>query len=65
MIRLYFSRLHTRGLLKGLITHDSMRFINPESAVNWYKAIERLGNQDKLEYILIDRTFQARRVDNR
>ena len=64
MTTLYFSKLFTRGLLKGIVYHGFLDFTDPERAASWIKGIRKNIARGKLNFDLVDATFQARRVDH-
>ena len=60
MVTLYFSRIHTSGLLVGLVTHDSLSFASVRRAAAWVRGVK---TNALLDYELSDHTFQRRRCD--
>ena len=62
MITLYFSKRFISGLLSGITYHGFMHFVSYEVANSWVKAVK---NNRKLNFNLVDATFQARRVDSK
>ena len=61
--KLYFSREFVKGSLKGIVQHDALPFSSPERGMSWVKAIQAKARAGKLDYKLIDYTFQKRRCD--
>ena len=55
MITLYFTRLFTKGHLKGIVHHDSIRFVDYDHAIGWIKGINKKRN---LGYRIVDKSFQ-------
>jgi hypothetical protein len=53
---LYFTKLFTRGPLKGLTYHSSMTFTDGHAAMAWVKGINK--NANRLNYKIIDKSFQ-------
>jgi len=58
MVTLYFTRLFTRGVLKGLTHHDSISYPSAERCLSWVAAINAKEARGRLEYRVIDRSFQ-------
>ena len=58
METLYFTRQFTKGLLVGLVHHDSIRFPTAGLCLDWVAAINRKADKGKIEYRIIDRSFQ-------
>ena len=56
--RLYFIRRFTQGGLRGLIHHDSITFPSPRSCIAWVRAINAKAAAGKLDYEIIDYSFQ-------
>ena len=55
---LYFTRKFTNGALKGLIHHDSISFPTAQACANWADKVNAKGQKGKMDYIIVDRSFQ-------
>ena len=61
METVYFSILHTKGSLKGIVTHDSINFVSAEKASEWRKGMIKKEKRNGKR--LVDFTFIKRRCD--
>lgn len=57
-IRVYFTRKFIKGSLKGMIHHDSLGFVNLESASTWINGIKAKIAKGKMEWEFADLSFQ-------
>ena len=58
METLYFTRLFTRGLLKGLTHQDSISYATTERCLAWVAAVNAKEARGRMDYKVIDRSFQ-------
>jgi hypothetical protein len=56
-VRLYFTKRHTAGTLRGLYTLHSLGFCAVEDAVRWLANVTR--NARVLGYEIADKSFQG------
>ena len=59
METLYFTRQFTRGPLCGLTHQDRISFSTADSCLAWVAAINAKERRGKVEYRIIDRSFQS------
>lgn len=59
MQTIYFTRLFTKGALKGLTHLDKISFPSLAECVSWREAINAKAARGKLDYRIVDSSFQC------
>ena len=58
MVILYFTKLFTKGNLKGISLNESLPFVSVGRAENWRKIVTSKGLRNKLDYKIVDYSYQ-------
>jgi len=56
MTTLYFTKLFTRGVLKGIRVNESMPFVSTEAAADFHKVMRKGGK--KVDWKIVDASYQ-------
>jgi len=52
LVTLFFKRVHTKGILKGIQTRDQITHVDRKHAAHWVRGIRRNSRLGRLDYYI-------------